>query len=102
MDVARFEFRFRIYSRPHAERIRGWFKRPPEGVRLTDETRFEEIIDSEAKGMESFAPAHEYELRAEGAVTGKVEGVIELYRLCRGEELVQVEPLEALRPEGSG
>ena len=99
VDGARFQFSFRIYSLIHAGRIRAWFDGLPAGVTLTDDTQFEEASNPDAKGMEAYAPEHEYELRGEGAVSGAVEGVIELYRRCRTEELVEVSALELLASE---
>lgn len=96
---ARFGFRFRIYSPKHAAHIRAWFDAPPEGASLSDDSKFEEIVRPDAKGLEAYAPDHEYELRAEGAVVGAVDGVLSLYHRCRDEELVQLESLELLLPE---
>jgi hypothetical protein len=96
VEGVRFRFSFRIYSRPYAARIRGWFENPPEGATLSEDASFDETTNPEGAGVEAYAPAHEYELAGQGAVSGNVDGVIELYRRCRTEELVHLHPLELL------
>jgi hypothetical protein len=90
---ARFRFAFRIYSREHAARIRAWFEPAPPGVTLA-EAEFEERIEPEARGLEAYAPEHDYELRGEATATGEIEAILALHRRCRDEELVREQPLE--------
>ena len=93
---ARFAFNFSIFSRPHAMRVRRLFDRLERGVHLTDGTRFEEIKNPDARGLEMYAPIHHYEMHGEGGVTGDLEGVLPLFRACRDEELVQVTRAELI------
>lgn len=86
---ARFSFSFTVYSRPHGERVRGYFQHLPKGVTLSPDTSFREILHPEDAGVEVYTPAHEYELRGKGTVEGPVEGVLALYRICRDEELIR-------------
>ena len=90
---ARFTFRFHIYSREHAVRIRKMLEKPPSGASLTADSRFEETLRPEAKGVEAYAPEHDYELAGSGAVEGSVDAVVSLYRRCRTEELLQLSKL---------
>jgi hypothetical protein len=86
---ARFSFSTVAYSREHASKIRGIFYHLRKGVKLSEETTFDEIVEPSAKGIEAYAPVHEYELRGKGGVEGPVNGVIALYRACRDEPLIQ-------------
>lgn len=94
VEGARFAFRFRVYSRKAAIRVRSHFESLPEGVRLDPATEFEEIVDPHAKGIEGYAPVHEYELRGTGSVEGTIPGVLEVHRRCRDDELVDAESIE--------
>ncbi|HET6279199.1 MAG TPA: hypothetical protein VFG08_10485 [Candidatus Polarisedimenticolia bacterium] len=86
----RFRFEFIVYSRQHATRLRRRLEQLPPGARLSQGTSFTETRDPDATGLELYAPAHEYELRAEGEVEGDLEAVLPIYRFCRDEELVRV------------
>ena len=98
---ARLAFRFTIYARDHAQRVRSLVDPPPPGTRPSPDTSFRERIDPEARGVEAFAPAHDYELHGEGAVEGDLEAVVALARRCREEELIRIESLELLPPRES-
>ena len=99
LSGARFAFRFNIYSRVHAARIRSLLEKPPRGASLTAESRFEETLRPEAKGVEAYAPEHDYELAGSGAVEGSVDAVVSLHRRCRTKQLIQLGKLEFLPPE---
>lgn len=86
---ATYDFEVDIYSREHAQRIRSLFEELPEGVELSADSRFKETVDPDAKGPESYAPVHDYELHGRGTVTGPVDGVVALYRRCRAEALIK-------------
>ena len=90
---ARFHFEFQIFSREHAKKIRKWFKELAPGISLSKDTKFQEKIDPESKGVEAYAPSHEYELSAAGTVEGDVVPLILLHRLCADEELVKTSDL---------
>lgn len=85
-----FSFSFTIASREQAARIRGLLQEPGGGLRLTEDTRFEEKSDPLAKGSEAYAPAHEYEMKGRGTVEGQVDALLHLYRRCRDEELIHL------------
>lgn len=90
---AAFEFSLRIYSREHAAQVRELFAHLPPGVELTSDTSFQEILDPEAAGAHSMAPAHGFELRGEGAAAGPLNGILVLHRACRDLELVKERPI---------
>ena len=57
-------------------------------------------VNPDAKGVEMYAPAHEYELKGEAVVAGPVDAVLDLHRQSRYEELIHLGHLELVR-EGS-
>ena len=93
---ARFSFSFTVYSRPHADRIRGYFQHLPEGARLSPDSSFEESIHPDEIGVEVYTPSHEYELRGRGTVAGAIEAVLSLFRTCRDEDLIREGPVDLL------
>jgi hypothetical protein len=101
IDRLRFSYSFQVYSREHGRRIRSWFEEPPEGVTLSRKAVMAERIDPDAKGIEMYSPVHDYELKGKGTVEGAVRGVLEFYRLCRDEELIQTGELEPVVAEPS-
>jgi hypothetical protein len=96
---ASFSFEFCIYSRDHASRLRRRFDHLPPGARLTQGSHFTEVRDPDARGLEMYAPVHQYELRGEGGVEGDLEAVLPIFRLCRDEELVHVFKAELIGGE---
>jgi hypothetical protein len=92
LSGARFRFRVRAYSRPHGERLRGWFDPLPAGLVLSEDTIFTETVDPGAEGVESFAPAHDYTLDGSGTVIGSVPDLVAFHRRCRDEELIEAWP----------
>lgn len=97
---ARFRFEFSIFSREHAVRLRRRFDRLPAGARLSKGTSFTEIRDPDARGLEMYAPVHQYELRGEGEVEGDLDAILPIFRLCRDEELVQVSDADLIATGG--
>jgi hypothetical protein len=98
----RFSYAFQVYSREHGRRIRSWFESPPEGVALSRKAVLAERIDPGAKGIEMYSPVHDYELKGKGTVEGAVRGVLEFYRLCRDEELIETGELEPILEKPAG
>jgi hypothetical protein len=93
IDSASFDFSFACFSREGAQRIQGYLKPMPEGVRLSADSRVEEFVDPEAVGAEAYAPAHDFEFRGKGSVLGDVEQVIRLHQLFVDDELIDAGPL---------
>jgi hypothetical protein len=90
VEKACFRFEFCIFSPEHASRLRRRLEHLPPGARLSAGSGFTEVRDPDARGVEMYAPVHQYEMRGEGEVEGSLEAVLPIYRLCRDEELVKV------------
>jgi hypothetical protein len=88
------------FSPEHGRRVLALLADLPEGVALRRERPFEERLDPDARGIEAYSPAHEYELRGKGTVEGDLEGVLSVHRRLREEsavrlgraELIPIEP----------
>lgn len=89
---ASFGFAAETPSREAAARFRLTLEELPDGVALFDE-EFEES-DPESHGVELYAPAHEYTLRAKGRVSGRLHGVLALHRRLGETDFVRVDHLE--------
>jgi len=77
---AAFDFKVEAFSEAVRDDIRGFLCTAlPDGVRLTGFTEREER-DPEAKGVELFAPAHEFTWQAQGTVEGDPAAVLDLQR----------------------
>ncbi len=82
---ARFEFRYRTYSRSVGEELKRLFQDLPGGVAVKGDPP-REVVRPEAKGIEAYAPEHEYEIDGAGMAKGPAKEVIDFYgRLSRYE-----------------
>ena len=90
---AAFDFQVEAYSEAVRDDIRGFLcSSLPEGVQLTGFHEQEER-DPEAKGVELFAPAHEFTWRAEGTIEGDPTGVLDLQRRAVAHDFCHPGPL---------
>jgi len=92
---ARFSFSFETFSRQHGAALRAMFETPPQGVTI-DDLQIEETIHPEAKGVEAYAPAHEYQLEGKGTAQGALRAVLTLHKRARDEELIKEGNLQVL------
>jgi hypothetical protein len=91
---ASFGFSLRVYSREHGARFLAYFRDLPAGARLVETEPLRERQDPDSKGVELYAPSHDYELTGRGRVEGTFEAVLEAYRFCRKEDLIHQERAE--------
>jgi hypothetical protein len=77
LSGAAFRFECSTANRKVAGEIKRALARLPEGVRLADYEP-EEIVDKDAEVVEVYTPAHPYEFRAQGVVTGDVTAVLRM------------------------
>lgn len=93
---ASFPFRYQAFARRYGEEIRALLKGLPAGLSV-DGGDPVETIDPDAKGLEAYSPVHDYEIRGEGAVAGRVDLVIEAHRRLAGHPLVHAGPIDIER-----
>ncbi len=89
----RFEFRYHAYARRYGEEIRALLRTLPPGLKV-EGGKGEETIDKSAVGVEAYTPAHDYEIKGEGAVSGRIDSLIRARRALDEHPLVSVEPIE--------
>ena len=76
-----FEFKYKAFSEEVGKSLQAFFSDLPEGVEMKAGYKPEEKITPSGKGVEAYAPLHDYELKGSGVVRG---GVKEVYRFyCR-------------------
>lgn len=75
---ANFSFAYEFFNEALAKKAKDIFQSLPEGIQIVDYHPLEETRPN-AKGIESYAPLHDFTARGKGTVVGEFEGVIELY-----------------------
>ena len=85
---ASFDFKAKTYGRPYGEEIKAMLKKLPAGVKLQNYKPKEEIHKS-AKGVELYAPDHEYAFEASGTLSGSVMEIISLRKKLDDHPLVE-------------
>lgn len=91
---AAFTCEFRTYSREVGDRIKEMLSCVPEGVDGNSAFALHEKSDPEGKGIESYAPLHDYALTGKGRISGSVRGVLDLYQRLKRFEVVELGELK--------
>jgi hypothetical protein len=74
-----FDFKYKTFSRDVGKTLLYFFSNLPPGVRMKEGYKHEEKVTPEGKGVEAYAPLHDYELKGSGAVQGEVKEIYRLY-----------------------
>ena len=90
---ARFNFRFKTFSKEFGEKLKATFADLPPGVQIRG-YKPEEVIHPEAKGVEAYAPLHAYDIKASGEVSGPAKEVIDFYDRIEHNELIELEEIQ--------
>ena len=90
---ASFGFRFRAYTRELGSELKGLFGNPPEGLRVKDYHPAEKVLP-EGKGMEAYAPLHEYDVKANGTIYGPVRDVMDFYGRVEHYDMVKLDKIK--------
>ena len=91
IQKASFDFHYVAYSRKHGEEIKEIFVHLPAPLRFVGAYQPKEEIHPEGKGLEEFAPLHEYKVQGEGAIEGPLEVLLTFYRQVTGNELIKAD-----------
>ncbi len=82
---ASFTCSYEFYNQELAQKAKAIFESLPDDVTLENYTPVE-IKDEEGHGVESYAPLHEYVLRANGTLSGSFESIMDIYlKIKKGE-----------------
>jgi len=89
---ARFRFHYRAFTPAHAEEIAALLAAVPAGA---SRTGGDPVVrrDPDGKGVEAYAPVHDYEAHGEGEIAGRVDAVVLARRALTGHALVQITDL---------
>ncbi len=89
IESATFEFKSKSYAKKYGDEIQSILKELPASVKISDLS--EELKeDKDAEGIELYAPAHDYEYRSHGKVTGNINDIIEFRKILNTHPLIEV------------
>jgi hypothetical protein len=95
---ASFAMRLETFSREVAGTVRAGLEALPPGVRVEDRHE-EEQVSAEGRGVELYAPVHDYRFALSGRVTGPVGGVVEVRTRLAAVEAMSLEPLRLIETD---
>jgi len=90
---AHFEFTYKAFNREFGENLKGIFGNLPEGLVIAPGYEPKEKVLPEGKGIEAYAPLHEYEIKAAGKISGSAKAVIDFYGEVEHNALVELGPI---------
>jgi hypothetical protein len=93
LDAA-FDVAFRTYSREVGKELNDLLDHLPDGVSRGAAFKMHEVFLPEGKGVDAYAPLHEYELDGEGRISGSVKGVFGLYHRLGRIEVAELGDME--------
>lgn len=92
ISQASFGFRYRAYTRELGNELTTLFGDLPEGLQVKDYKPKETVLP-EGKGVEAYAPLHEYEIKATGTIYGPVKNVIDFYGRAEHHDMVELDSI---------
>ncbi len=86
---AEFKFKTKTYAKKYGDEIKEIMQELPKELELLD---FKETVDkdSNAKGVELYTPAHDYEYHSQGKAVGSVKEIIQFRQKLDAHPLVEV------------
>lgn len=91
---ASFDFEYKTFAEKFGKELKKTFGNLPEGLEMDPEYEPKEILNPDAKGVEAYAPLHDYELRAKGTISGPIRQVMDFYGLVEHNNLVELGPIK--------
>ncbi|KAF0119540.1 MAG: hypothetical protein FD151_1971 [bacterium] len=89
----RFRFKYEAFAEKYGIELKNFFKDLPSGVSLLPDYNPVEEIHKEAKGVEIYAPEHDYKISAEGSVEGPLLEIIGLYEQAKEKVLIELKEI---------
>jgi hypothetical protein len=90
---AQFNFTAKTYGRPYAAEIKALLKKLPAGIELRDYKPLERE-NRDARGVELYAPEHEYTFEASGTLSGELGELIALRKKMDDHPLIETERIK--------
>jgi hypothetical protein len=90
---ARFTFEYHAYARRYGQEIQRVLKARTKGLKL-EGGKPKETLDPSARGIEAYSPAHHYEVKGKGAVSGRVDQLVAFRKILDEHPLVQVSAIK--------
>ncbi len=90
---ASFVFHYRAYTKELGDELRALFGDLTEGLRVSDYKPSETLLP-EGKGIEAYAPLHDYEIKATGTIYGPAKEVIDFYGEAEHHDMVKLESIQ--------
>jgi hypothetical protein len=91
---AYFGFRYKAFTKELGEELKDLFDDLPEGLRIEGDYSPKESVMPEGKGIDSYAPLHEYELSARGEMHGPAREALDFYRKLEFHEMVELDDIQ--------
>jgi hypothetical protein len=88
-----FKFTANAFAKKYGEEIKAIITAPPAGVTIENYTPVEET-DQSAKGVELYAPVHDYTYRGEGTASGEAGAIVSFRKVLNDHPLVQVSSIK--------
>lgn len=85
---ARFDVRIETFSSEEGTEIRAVMESPPKGVSASGDFHLDEKHHKGGKGMEAYAPEHEYEMKGKGSFAGPLDKIVEFRRTLAENPLI--------------
>lgn len=86
---ASFKFTAKAFAKKYGTEIKNILAKPPAGITITGYKPSETIIES-AKGVELYAPEHDYTFTAEGTAIGEFKSILDFRKKLDDHPLVDV------------
>ena len=86
---ASIKFRAKAYAKKYGIESKSMLTKPPAGIKLKD-YKPEEVIHESAKGVELYAPEHDYEFTAEGIAIGEFRAILDFRKKLDDHPLIEV------------
>jgi len=85
-----FDFHYKAFTKELGDELRGLFDPLPEGLKIKGGYAPKESLDPEGKGIEAYAPLHDYELTASGQIHGPAKEALDFYRQLELYDMVEL------------
>jgi hypothetical protein len=93
IGMAYFDFTYKAFTTELGEELKGIFgeiSHNEEGLHMEAGYKPEEKLMPEGKGLDAYAPLHEYELKAKGRIHGPIRDVVDFYGRIEHYDMVEL------------